>query len=143
MARKTSDVTTWAEGLPPEFLACRDMGHAWRSWRAWKDTRARCFVQVLRCERCRTERERELSLRGERLSQTYRYPETTEGEASYLAPKGSGAFTSEGRADLRLLSLERLVGEQDQAPPADLARARRKKKTAGTKPATTKTRRAG
>lgn len=103
--RKATEISEWVETLSPEQLLCRDLGHTWTPYRAWRDVSNHEYVQVLRCNRCHAERQRHLDFRGQRVSQSYSY------EDGYLAPKGSGAFTASGRAELRLISIERLVAD--------------------------------
>lgn len=116
--RARSDVSQWAQHLPEAFLLCRDLGHQWGPYRGWHDRRQREYVQVLMCGRCRAERIRHLDYSGRRVSQSYAYPD------DYLAPAGSGVLTADGRADLRLVSLMRLIDETDELPDELAARRR-------------------
>lgn len=118
--RSRSDATQWAQALPSAFLLCRDLGHTWEPYRGWVDRAEREYVQVLRCPRCQTERERRLDYQGRRNSQSYSHPE------GYLQPAGSGYLDAESRADLRLVSLLQLIDET-QEPPADIAAHRRRR----------------
>jgi len=117
--RRRSEVQEWAESLDANALLCRDLGHTWQPFRAWRDAEAREYVQVLRCPRCEAERRRGIDYNGRRTSQAYDYAD------GYLAPAGSGALSADGRADLRLVSLLRLI-EETPAQPVDLAARRRK-----------------
>lgn len=121
--RARTDASRWANDLPAEFLLCRDLGHTWEPFRGWHDRKAREYVQVLRCPRCRCERERHLDYSGRRISQSYTYPD------AYLAPAGEGYLSAESRADLRLVSLLRMIDE-DSDVPADLAEHRRRRSAA-------------
>lgn len=122
MATKRDDAANkWIDSLSPEFMLCRDLGHNWLPYRAWKDAKEREYVQILQCSRCAAERRRRLDFRGNRVSNAYDYSD------GYVAPAGSGVMSAAGRADLRLASLERLV---EETSTADEVAARRKKKGA-------------
>lgn len=97
----------WAQSLPDAQLLCRDIGHAWKSWRAWWDAEAHAYQRSLRCIRCKSERQQTLSDSGHSLSAHYVYAE------GYLAPKGSGTLGVAERDLLRLESIVRLVDEAE------------------------------
>jgi hypothetical protein len=94
------EIEEWAHDLPVKFLLCRELGHNWRPNTAVQVERT--FERSLRCPRCKTERWQILSLRGEVLAQSYRYPE------NYLAPK-MGRLVRDCRDALRLESISRIV----------------------------------
>lgn len=102
----------WLGDLPSEFLLCRDLGHTWRPYRAWWDQTERAYQRVLRCGRCKSERVQTLSAQGHPLQGYYNYSD------GYQAPKGTGRLVGEDRDVLRLESVLRLVGadDQEQAP---------------------------
>lgn len=119
--RGVTEVQEWAQTLSQEQLLCRDLGHQWTPYRAWHDKANREYVQVLACSRgCGAQRNRRLDYRGQRVGQHYSYDD------NYLAPKGSGALSADGRADLRLVSLMRLIDESAEEP-VDLATRRNSK----------------
>src|SRR5580765_3985451 len=68
-------VETFAASLPDKFLACRELGHTWRPWRASWDGVARVYDRELRCHRCRTVRVQVVSSVGHTISNHYRYAE--------------------------------------------------------------------
>lgn len=95
------DVASWAEGLPESFAMCRDMGHTWRPHTARYDSELYSYTRVLRCPRCRTEREQTLGGTGLILSNRYIYPD------GYQTPAGSGHIDQAGRGLIRLASTMR------------------------------------
>lgn len=116
MAKRDDPLADWMADLPPEFVTCRDLGHSWRPWRAWNDTDEREYVQILRCSRCKTNRTRSIDYRGGRGSNRYSYPD------DYQAPKGHGLLGQDGRADLRLLAIQRFIEQAGDTGPAKDAR---------------------
>lgn len=94
-------VAAWSEDLGDAFLTCRDFGHTWKAFRAYAEGGG--YVRILKCPRCKTEREQTLDRRGMVIASHYIYPE------GYQAPKGSGRMDSEGRGALRLVSVMRQV----------------------------------
>ncbi len=99
------EVASWAHDLSDAFLLCREIGHNWRPWAAQWVPHEQCYERVLRCTRCRTERQQVLSNRGAIVTSGYAYPD------GYQI-QGMGRITGEGRDSLRLESLVRIVGEQ-------------------------------
>jgi hypothetical protein len=99
------ELTTWVEGLPQQFVACRDMGHAWRPFTAAWDGAARVFRRELRCTRCKTSRVQTLNARGHIESSWYEYPD------DYLRPPGSGAYDQSARDLMHLVSVQHLVDQ--------------------------------
>lgn len=91
------------DALPDEFIQCRDFGHSWRPYSARLEQKLRCYVQSLRCARCKTIREREIGLRGELLGSHYDYPE------GYTMP-GCGRLMKDDRDGVRIRSIQKLVG---------------------------------
>lgn len=79
-----------------QFDLCRDLQHAWTPVDAWRE--GKTFVETLRCTRCNTRKDRTYSQKGEIIpgKSNLRYP------SGYLRPKGSGRFTAEDRAALRI-----------------------------------------
>lgn len=101
-----SEVEEFAQGLKESFLYCREMGHNWRPFSA-RRIRAKDgggFLRTLRCTRCKTTREQEISRAGLVFSNKYIHPE------GYLH-KGMGRIVGEGRGVLRLESLKRLTAK--------------------------------
>ena len=103
------DIESWKQGLPEEFLSCRDYGHLWRPFRAHYVPDEHAYQRVMRCGRCRAEREQVLSASGSILSGTYHY------EPGYEAPAGVGRMGTEARDSLRLESTLRLLAS-DEGP---------------------------
>lgn len=68
-------VETFAATLPEGYLACRELGHTWRPWRATWDAATRAYERELRCPRCKTERRQLVSATGHAITNSYRYPE--------------------------------------------------------------------
>ena len=99
------NITTWTDQLPDQLILCRDLGHTWRPARAWIETNA--YGRVMRCARCKTERHQVLTMAGHVMSNRYDYPD------GYLAPKGTGTFTTDDRDHLRLESVLRLIARED------------------------------
>lgn len=95
------DVSEFAEALPEEFLACRELGHHWQPWAAGLHPDGG-FDRTLRCSRCHTEKHQELSNRGSVLTSRYNHPD------GYLT-KGLGRITGDGRGVLRLEAIRRLM----------------------------------
>ena len=95
----------WTDELDDRYLLCRDIGHTWRPFRAQIADSA--YWRVMRCGRCKTEREQTLSMSGEILAGHYNYPE------GYLTPAGTGRLYGHHRAHLRLESVLRLIGKDD------------------------------
>lgn len=100
------EVADFAEGLKESHLYCREMGHNWRPYTARKrrPKDGGGFLRTLRCTRCRTEREQEISATGLVETNKYIHPE------GYLH-KGMGRIVGEGRGVLRLESLKRLTAK--------------------------------
>ena len=98
-----TEFKNWGTNLPDEFLLCRDIGHTWRPFRAVINGDS-TYTRVMRCGRCKTEREQTLSHFGAILSGHYNYAE------GYLAPPGSERMDSGRRDGLRLESITRLLG---------------------------------
>jgi hypothetical protein len=74
--------------LPDNFLACRDLGHAWEPKSYYsvpgRGSRPATVVRVLSCLRCATVREDDLTRKsGEVTSRGYGYPD------GYTLPPGS------------------------------------------------------
>jgi|SRR6478735_8709888 len=107
-------LSKWAQQLEPEQLLCRDLGHTWKPSRVFKG-KLNSFIQVLRCTQCKALRRREINRYGQVLGASYTYPE------GYLAPTGVFATSSDGRSQLRLLSLQRMMNDDSigSEPEAD------------------------
>jgi hypothetical protein len=94
--------------LSDAYIMCRDMGHTWRPFRARFDPEVNGYQRVLRCGRCKTEREQTISASGLILSGHYNYPD------GYSLPAGTGRLTGEGRGALRLESTLRLISKDER-----------------------------
>lgn len=97
-------ITSWAEQLVPQQLLCRDLGHNWKPSRVFPAKNSG-FVQVLRCTQCRALRRRVIGRDGQILGAAYTYPD------GYLAPTGVFATSADGRSQLRLVSLQRMLND--------------------------------
>lgn len=74
--------------LPSDYLACRDLRHAWHNVR-WYMEPDKTLIRVTSCLRCGTIRE-EIIVNGEKVSSSYSYPEGflyRREEPDELAPK--------------------------------------------------------
>lgn len=96
-----SEVAHFAAELPEEFLLCREMGHRWLPYQAAVNA-DQTYHRALRCPRCKTRKEQEISARGVILSTQYRHPE------GYLHA-GMGRIAGDGRGLLRLESIKRTI----------------------------------
>lgn len=101
-----SRVEEFAEQLPDKYLHCRELGHLWRPWKAGHHPDGG-YTRTLRCTRCRTKREQELSERGMVMTSRYIHPE------GYLS-EGIGRITGEGRGLLRLASIKRVLTDEEE-----------------------------
>ena len=101
---KVGEIADWAADLKESFLYCREMGHNWRPYSAGR-YRDGGFKRVLRCVRCKTKREQEISNRGAVMSNQYIYPEGYSCEF--------GRIVGDGRGMLRLESIKRIVAKGD------------------------------
>lgn len=95
------EVEAFASELSEEFLQCREMGHRWLPSKAHVNP-DRTFHREMRCPRCRTRKQQEVSGRGEILSTQYKHPE------GYLH-EGMGRIAGDGRGLLRLESIRRTI----------------------------------
>lgn len=94
------EVRTAVHGLIQEHLRCRDIGHVWVQY---KVSRVRGgFERSLYCRSCKANKHQFVSGRGEILASSYIYSD------GYQF-KGIGRVQSEGKAVLRLESLERVI----------------------------------
>jgi hypothetical protein len=100
-------VADWASRLIDSYIMCRDMGHTWRPFKANYQQEMNAYNRVLRCGRCKSERDQIIGLNGLILSGHYVYPE------GYLTPEGSGRVNGNGRGALRLESTLRLIGKDE------------------------------
>ena len=78
MSRETQEpisVETFAATLSTNYLACRELGHTWRPWRAEWSGELRAYERELRCSRCKAVRRQIVNDMGHVLSNTYRYPD--------------------------------------------------------------------
>lgn len=66
-------VETFAAALSNSYLACRELGHTWRPWRAEWSGELRAYERELRCSRCKTTRRQVVNDQGHVLSNGYRY----------------------------------------------------------------------
>lgn len=100
------DVAEFAQHLPEKYLHCREMGHNWRPFDVGRHKDGG-FERTLRCVRCRTKKVQHLTVEGMLLGSTrYEHPD------GFLA-EGLGRIVGEGRGQLRLESIKRIVGDLD------------------------------
>jgi hypothetical protein len=93
------DLAAAIDAMPESHIHCRDYGHSWRPFTASYDARERCYVQQLRCTRCRTLRQRLLDTHGQVIKSAYVYAD------NYLV-KGIGRLGAEARGEVRLASVQ-------------------------------------
>lgn len=85
------------------FLECRDWGHTWRPYDARIDNKGKFYIEILRCTRCVSRRERKIAYpSGGILKTTYTYPE------GYLVP-GWGGMTKNDKGILRIAVLQMMI----------------------------------
>jgi hypothetical protein len=93
-------VATFAQTLTEGALACRDVGHGWKSGRVKRVGRG--YHRIMICRDCGAERPEDLDGSARRVKvYAVQYPD------GYLLPKGSGRVDSEGKAAMRLELLRR------------------------------------
>lgn len=95
-----ADVREMAEGMPQEFLECRDFQHMWRPMGCRYQVKTQTYERSLKCERCDTVKSQVLSRTGAVLGTKYEY-------ADGYTTKGNGRMGSEARDALRLVSVLR------------------------------------
>lgn len=126
------EILQWAQQARFEFLACRDVGHAWpidrRSlrWRTDNYQGRRIWVREQKCaHRCGVVRlQRKDFATRERLSTKYVYPLLEDGERSpYLLPPGCSRLSAEDVFDLVQLTV---LGEDAEVEPPKKTRRGRK-----------------
>lgn len=98
-----TDLDRALDQLNDAFIQCRDFGHSWRPYSARWDQQDLCYVQELRCSRCKTIRSRLLGKRGELLGSSYDYPE------GYTMPHGIGRLTGHDKDAIRYRSILKLL----------------------------------
>lgn len=96
------DVAENVARMALEHVQCRDFGHSWRPFSARWLAGSNCFVEILQCARCATERSRMLGARGQLLSNRYVYAD------GYLV-KGMGQLTGTDKDSLRLRSIQSIL----------------------------------
>lgn len=100
------EIEEFAAELPEEFLLCREMGHRWLPYQAALNDDG-TYHRALRCPRCKTRKEQDISGRGVVLSTQYQHPE------GYLH-QGMGRIAGDGRGLLRLESIKRTISRFDE-----------------------------
>lgn len=98
MARKQSDVEDAIAHMSEAHVKCRDWRHKWEDYWAEELPRRQGYVQLLRCERCKTIRRRLIDRNGAMGTCTYR-----PGEGYYI--KGLGRLGAEEHDLLRLAAV--------------------------------------
>jgi hypothetical protein len=94
------EVRSAVDHLTEEFLRCRDIGHVWVQYKV-KRVRGG-FERSLYCRSCKASKHQFVSGRGEILASSYVYSD------GYQF-RGIGRVQSEGKAILRLESLDRTI----------------------------------
>lgn len=97
--RRNAESTDRLESLSEEALHCRDLGHAWRPYRA-EHLPNGGWARTMRCRSCACLRIQHLDRFGHPRANRYQYPEM------YLL---NGGFTVDDRANLRLYALRALL----------------------------------
>lgn len=117
------DVKRQARQWSDEILECRTYGHMWRPYTARFNNRYKYWAVVQRCQRCTSERRRQLTARGKRTSSSYDYVD------GYLT-EGLGRLTGEARDILELATItrvfpvERVSGKAAEAERPNMATLR-------------------
>lgn len=94
------EVRSAVDHLTEEFLRCRDIGHVWVQYKV-KRVRGG-YERSLYCRSCKASKHQFVSGRGEILASSYVYSD------GYQF-RGIGRVQSEGKAVLRLESLDRTI----------------------------------
>ena len=98
---RENDVLTFIQNLPPDYLECRQYGHAWGPHEVHVDQGI--YDVTIQCSRCFSSAREVISRRGERLrKRSVRYSE------GYLT-KGLGRLDGDTRSMLRLEGVLRMV----------------------------------
>jgi hypothetical protein len=111
-----SEVKRQARQWTDDVLECRTYGHIWRPHSARYNSRYKYWQVVQRCQRCTSERRRQLTQRGKRTSSYIDYVD------GYLS-EGLGRITGEAREILelatitRVFTVERVSGKAAEAEP--------------------------
>jgi hypothetical protein len=98
-----ADVLDWIDEVPEAYLECRDYMHARFPWRAWWDSDAHAYREVLRCRRCTSQWSRLVYSTGKRSRWSVDYVD------GYLRPAGSGRMQEADRDAMALRVTERLA----------------------------------
>lgn len=99
-SHQLAEVSSWAEGLPDNFLRCRELSHNWSPYTASINNRTRTIYRVLRCTRCKARKHQDLTPRGHVVRTHIQYAEG-------FLHKGKGRIVGEARDVLRLASVMR------------------------------------
>lgn len=102
------DLDAAIEAMRESHMQCRDFGHSWRPRAVESVPQRRQWLQLLRCSRCGTVRQRLIDEYGAQLGGGYVYPD------GYLT-KGLGRLTGSDRDHLRLASLRALLDKMKEA----------------------------
>lgn len=97
----TKDIDAALATMTPSALDCRDYGHTWKPFDAWRVARG-AVEQRLRCTSCGTVRRRLLTRTGDIMASGYIYPD------GYLIA-GLGRLTGSDRGRVRLATLAGLT----------------------------------
>jgi len=95
---RQKEVTSALKGMEIDHIHCRDYGHTWAPFTAYRIEGGRGYDQTLQCVRCGTHRHRVLDRWGDVLVNNYQYAD------GYLVP-GLGRLTGTDRGSLRLASI--------------------------------------
>jgi hypothetical protein len=95
------------QGLRPEFLQCRDYGHAWRKFTAKWLPSFNLYDVREKCMRCDTTRARSIGRHGERLGAQYEYPDGYQ-------MTGMGRLSGDDRDVIRLASVLHVLDDDEE-----------------------------
>lgn len=99
--QRAAEIEEFAAQLTTNQLQCRELGHIWKPFNVSRLSGG-AFLRTLRCSRCRTKREQELSSRGGVVHNHYDYS-----DAKNYQRKGMGRLVGSDRDTLRLASMFR------------------------------------
>lgn len=113
-------IQEFIENLPDKFLQCREMGHNWGPYTAFR-YKDGGFQRTLICSRCKMRKVQDLTSRG-----------MLTGSTTYLPPdgyriKGLGQLAGEERGLLRMESVGRVIKKAGKSKPIERTEKRRKR----------------
>jgi hypothetical protein len=108
---KNKTIAEVLDTLSDEFISCRDWGHSWQPHRFIVTKGRKLFHVILVCDRCSTQKTKQIDSNGELINSSYVYPK------GYLIP-AYGRFSKKDRDAMRLaivnvLSKNKEIAEED------------------------------